>query len=113
MLLEQDRIRLQHMREAATEALGYAEGRGRRDLDSDRQLVHSLVRCIEIIGEAAANVSPECRGQHPEIPWPKIVAMRNRLIHAYFDVNLDILWRTTTQELPPLVGLLDRMLADT
>ncbi len=110
MLREEDEVRLRHIIDAANEAVGYAEGREREDLDSDRQLVHSLVRCVEIIGEAASKVAPELRDAHPEVPWSRIVGMRNRLIHAYFDVNLAILWKTVNDELPSLIGTVEVIL---
>ena len=104
MLREDDEIRLHHMLDAATEAVEYASNRHEHDLQSDRQLVHSLVRCVEIVGEAAGRVSAECREANPHIPWQRVVGMRNRLIHAYFDVNLAILWRTVREELPKLIS---------
>jgi len=58
---------------------------------------------IEIIGEAAARISPETKGRCPEIPWTSIVGARNWLIHAYFDINLDRVWDTITDDLPKLV----------
>jgi uncharacterized protein with HEPN domain len=105
-----DVVRLQHMLDAAREALGFSAGRGRADLDGDRMLTLALVKCIEIIGEAAANVSPGVRVSHPEIPWREITSMRNRLIHAYFDVDLDVTWSTTVNDLPPLVAALQRII---
>lgn len=66
---------------------------------------------IEIIGEAASRVSPACQAKYAGIPWPEIIGMRNRLIHAYFDINLDIVWRTITEELPPLVAELEKALS--
>lgn len=102
-----DLIRLRHMLDAAREAMGFAEGRKRADLDSDRMLVLSLVKAIEIIGEAAYQVSETTRAQLVSIPWEDIVGMRHRLVHAYFDINLDILWRTLRDDLPALVTLLE------
>jgi len=87
----------------------YKAGRG-RSLDTDRQLVLSLVKSIEIIGEAAANVTTTCREECPQIPWRDIVSMRNRLIHAYFDINLDILWKTVVEDLPPLIAELQKVI---
>jgi len=104
-------IRLRHMLDAAEEAISFARGRKREDLDDNRMLVLSLVKDIEIIGEAATKVSEDCRCEHPEIPWKEIVTMRNRLIHAYFDVNPDIVWKTVTEELPSLTIELRRILA--
>ena len=69
------------------------------------------MKSVEIIGEAAGKVSPECRSACPTIPWADITAMRNRLIHAYFDINLDIVWQTVTEELPPLVAELEKILS--
>jgi len=97
------------MREAAKEAVAFAEGKQRSDLDPDRQLVLALTKCIEIIGEAASNISEGTIQRHPNIPWPQIKGMRNRLIHAYYDVDLDILWDTVVHNLIPLVAELEKM----
>ena len=85
----EDAVRLHHMLDAAQEACSFVQGKGRSDLDTDRKLVLSLVRLVEVIGEASGQVSKELQAAHPEIPWPAIVGMRNRLIHAYFDIDLD------------------------
>ncbi len=69
-------------------------------------LVFALVRAIEIIGEAASKISPEGKAETSAVPWSSLVGMRNRLIHAYFDVDLDILWNTATVSLPELLALL-------
>lgn len=105
---EGETIRLRHMLDAAREAISFAEGRERADLDSDRMLLHSLVRCIEIIGEAATRVSTEQRQQFDDIPWQDVVSMRNRLIHGYFDVDPDRVWDTVVDDLPPLIGALEK-----
>jgi uncharacterized protein with HEPN domain len=97
------------MVEAAQTAIAFVEGRGRSDLDQDRMLLFALVRAIEIIGEAATRISPETRAEAAEIPWRLIVAMRNRLTNAYFDVDRDILWNTATSELPDLLAKLRRL----
>ena len=109
---EDDRVRLHHMLDAAREALSFAKNRERRDLDTDRMLVLALVKSIEIIGEAGARVSKEGRDATPDIPWPEIVAMRNRSVHAYFDVNLDVVWETVRKDLPTLVAALQGALND-
>jgi len=105
-----DHIRLQHMFDGAREALSFVQKRRREDLDSDRLLVLGLVKAIEIIGEAADQVSESTRAEVPTIPWEDIVGMRHRLVHAYFDINLDILWRTVQDDLPPLVSALESVL---
>ena len=106
-MLSEDSIRLNHMRDATREALSFIAGKTRDDLDIDRQLVLALVKSIEIIGEAAAKTSRGFKTTSTDIPWRDIIAMRNRLIHAYFDIDLDILWQTVTTELPPLLENLE------
>lgn len=103
-------MRLQQMLEAANEALSFIQGKTRPDLDKDRMLVLSLVKELEIIGEAAGKVSPEVRSQNSAIPWQDIGGMRNRLIHAYFDINLDVVWKTVTRDLPSLKAELEKIL---
>ncbi len=73
-------------------------------------LALSLVKTIEIMGEAASKVSEDLRRDEPDIPWREIVAIRNRLIHGYFDINHDIVWQTVTKELPPLIAKLESIL---
>jgi uncharacterized protein with HEPN domain len=97
-----DAIRIRHMLDACHEALGFAKGKSRSDLDKDRMLVLSLVKEVEIIGEAASKVSPEIKSRHPEIPWQDMALMRNRLIHVYFDVDLEVVWETIRKDLPDL-----------
>jgi len=72
----------------------------------------ALTRCLEILGEATSRVAPETRVRFPAIPFSKMTSMRNRLIHAYFDVNLDIVWTTVAEDLPTLLHLLDAALAE-
>lgn len=110
-MLKDDAIRLQHMLDAARDALSFVAGKSRVDLNTNRMLALSLVKSIEIIGEAASRVSPDCQAQCGGIPWPEIVGMRNRLIHAYFNVDLDIVWHTVKEELPPLVAELEKALS--
>lgn len=102
----EDSVRLEHRIDAARSAGHFVSGHARQDLDSDPMLRFALVRAIEIIGEAASRLSPEARSLMPSVPWPALVAMRDRLIHAYFDVDLDILWNTATIESPTLLALL-------
>jgi uncharacterized protein with HEPN domain len=99
------------MLDAAREAIAFTQNQTRAMLDSDRMLTLSLVKSIEIIGEAAARVSRECQERYPAIPWASIIAMRNRLIHAYFDVDLDRVWDTITTDLPPLIAELERIVS--
>ena len=108
-MLKDDAIRLRHMLDAAKDAEHFIKGKTRNDLNTDRKLELALVKCVEIVGEAAVNVSKEYRDSLHQIPWADIIGMRNRLIHAYFDINLDILWKTITDDLPPLIIELEKI----
>jgi len=109
---DDDRIRVLHMIESAESALSFVSGRDRPDLDRDRMLLFGVVRAIEVIGEAAGKVSEETQTAAPAIPWARIVSMRNRLIHAYFDIDHDIVWKTVTEEIPALLPSLRALLAE-
>ena len=102
------------MLDAAKEAISFIQKEERSSLEADRKLVLALIKSIEIIGEAANRISEECRENlSHQIPWPNIIGMRNRLIHAYFDINLDIVWKTVTEDIPLLIDDLEKvMLAD-
>jgi len=82
-----DLVRLRHMLDAARKAIAFTESSQRCDLDTDEKLSLSVVRLLEILGEAAKGVSESCREKHPEIPWRQISGTRDRLIHGYFDVD--------------------------
>jgi uncharacterized protein with HEPN domain len=103
-------VRLRHMLDHAKEAVAMVRGKTRVDLDTDRQLNLSLVRLLEIVGEAAGRVPPEERALNPDIPWPEIVGLRNRLIHGYDSVDFDILWQIVSDDLPPLIAALEKAL---
>lgn len=105
-----DAVRLQHILDAMRSAAKFVENRTQDDLDDDEQLQFALARAIEIVGEAASKLSQDFRDSHPEIPWPLIIGMRNRLVHAYFDIDTEILWITATVSLPELAGKLRPLL---
>jgi uncharacterized protein with HEPN domain len=98
------------MLDAAREARAFAKDKKRADLDASRMLALSLIKSIEILGEAASKVTKEGREAHPEIPWADIVVTRNRLIHVYFDIDLDLVWYSVTDDLPPLIAALESVL---
>ena len=110
MTRHDDSVRLRDMLAHAVEAVEMAHGRRREDLDRDRQLNLSLVRLLEIVGEAAARVSQVTQERLMGIPWPDVVGLRNRLIHGYDKVDFDILWDIIQIDLPPLIAELQRAL---
>jgi uncharacterized protein with HEPN domain len=94
----------------ARTALRFVEDRTEEDLRRDEMLALACARLLEIVGEAASRVSIEFRDAHPEIRWIGIVGLRNRLVHAYFDVDLGVLWDIIRLDLPPLISELEKIL---
>jgi uncharacterized protein with HEPN domain len=103
----EDRVRIGHMRDATRSVKRFIAGRRREELDEDEMLLFALVHAIQIIGEAASKVSPEGRRLMPDIPWREAIGIRHRLVHAYFDVDRDVLWKTATEALPALMKQLE------
>ena len=110
MTQHKDSVRLRHMLDYAREAVRMIEGKNRADLRRERMLELALVRLIEVIGEAAARVTSESREKCGSIPWSQVVGMRNRLIHGYDQVDLDVLWDTIECDLPPLILELENIM---
>jgi uncharacterized protein with HEPN domain len=98
------------MLDHAREAVELAKGKTRADLANTRLLQLGLVRLVEIVGEAAASIPRDQRAEYRGIPWQDVVGMRNKLIHEYDRVDLDILWDTVTVELPDLIETLQAIL---
>lgn len=107
---DDDRWRLGHMADYLRSAMNFVRDRQRDDLDNDKMLVLALMRAIEVVGEAAGKVSAEGRAELPDLPWPEVIGMRNRLVHAYFSVDLDILWDTVIAAVPPLAERISEFL---
>jgi len=105
------RITLTQMLSHAEEAIQYADGKTRSNLDSDRLLGFALVRLIEIVGEAATRVPAERRESWPQIPWAAIIGTRNQLAHGYDSINFDIVWTIIQDGLPDLVREVKLLLA--
>jgi len=102
----EDRVRLRHLVDAATTAQQFVEGRGRSDLDTDEMLRLALTKLVEIVGEAAKQVSASGRSEMPDVPWSAAARTRDRLVHHYFDIDRDVLWVTVTEDLPRLLDAL-------
>ena len=107
--MKRDDVRLKHMLEYARDALAFVKDATKDDLKNDKMLAFAVTRAIEVIGEAADHVSETFRDGHPQIPWRQIIGARNRLIHGYFAVDLDIVWQVVTQNLPELIEELEQL----
>jgi len=91
----------------ACERVGtYLDGVERKRFDTDSMIQDAVVRNIEIIGEAAKNISAETKDEHPKIAWREIARMRDKIVHHYFRLNMDIVWQTATVDIPDLLELL-------
>ncbi len=86
-----DLTRLQHMLDAAEGAIAHLNNRKREELDCDRLLINGVIRELEILGEAASQITAETRAQFSILPWREMIGMRNRLIHAYYDADTTFL----------------------
>lgn len=106
----EDIVRLRHMLDAAREVVGFFQGQDKSDLCANRMLLMATVKELEIIGEADAKVSRETADRLPTLPWPDIIGMRHRLVHAYFDIDTEVVWQTVTHDLPPLIDELAHIL---
>jgi uncharacterized protein with HEPN domain len=111
MSLRDPGVALLQMRDHARELVSLLAGKSRTDLGGDRVLSLAAVRLLEILGEAARRVPPEVQQSHPDIPWSQIIRMRNRLIHGYDRVDLDIVWSVVAADLPPLLARLEAITA--
>lgn len=98
-----DTVYLRHMLDHAGTAVDLAQGKQRADLDADPALRYALLHLICILGEAANRVSPAGRSKHPYVLWRDMISMRNMLIHGYDVVDLDMLWKTITTDLPAVI----------
>jgi uncharacterized protein with HEPN domain len=104
------RVILEEMLESAQAIQEYASGLTLDEFRSQRMAQDAVIRRIEILGEAARSLPAEFTQQHPAVPWPQVVAMRNRLIHGYFSVDLDLTWTVVQRDIPELERILHALL---
>jgi uncharacterized protein with HEPN domain len=106
----EDRIRLQHIIDGAYEIGDFVKGYSFEKFVNDRKTVLAVTRLIEVIGEAASKISNKFKENHKNIPWSKIIGMRNRLIHAYFDIDYQVVWQTVQENIPMLIFMIKELL---
>src|SRR3990172_7498018 len=90
----------------------FIEGMDFKEFIEDKKTIYSVVRAIEIIGEATKNIPEQIKKKYPEVPWKKMAGMRDRLVHEYFGVDLEILWGTAKEDVPVLKTPVSKVLED-
>ena len=105
-------IRLLHMRDYVQKAMKLLEGKSQQALEEDEVLCLALTHLVELVGKAANKCPIEIRDRYSQIPWAKIISMRNRLIHGYDSVDIDILWNAITKNFPELIAELNKIIPD-
>jgi uncharacterized protein with HEPN domain len=109
--VKDDRLYLGHIVEAAERILLYAAA-GEESFRKDLMVQDAIVRNIQVMGEAVKKVSAETRAAHPELPWRDIAGMRDRVVHDYFGISLDIVWDVVKNHILPLCVVLRKLLPD-
>ena len=110
--MQRDAVYLVDIIEAAKLALSYAKDIDKSTFIENTQIQDSVIRRIEIIGEAARRLSDEIKAQYPELPWKEMIGIRNLLIHEYDDVDMSIVWQTVQHNLPTLIAQLETINLD-
>jgi uncharacterized protein with HEPN domain len=110
-LRRDDTFFLRHMLHAARVSRSFTQGRTRASLDDDLMFFYALVKVVEIVGEAASQVTEGIRIQHPQISWSEIISMRNQLVHGFFTINRNRLWEVVQDDVPVLISDLETMLS--
>lgn len=107
---QKDNLRLQHIVEAAQHVADFINGVSKEEFEADYEKQSAIVRQIEIIGEAASKLTQEFIEEHKEIDWSKVVGMRHKMIHDYFDVDVNIVWITAINNVPSLGDAVDKII---
>src|SRR5262245_40121209 len=98
-----DLVRFKHMLESAETILSFIDEKDKKHFLKNTMLASAVIRHLEIIGEAAVAISAATKKAFPDFPWKQMIGMRNQLIHAYFDIDNEIIWKTATESVPELV----------
>jgi uncharacterized protein with HEPN domain len=104
---------LEDICQAARKALDFTEGVAYEDFVADEKTVYAVVRALEIVGEATKRIPQDVRDRHPQIPWRSMAGIRDKLIHDYVNVSLEVVWKTLSEDLPPLVPMIERVIDET
>jgi uncharacterized protein with HEPN domain len=101
---------LQDMRDNARKAIDFSAGLNYEAFSRDEKTIYAVIRAVEVIGEAATNIPEDIRSHYAEIPWREIKGMRNKLVHQYFGINMEVVWQTIQEDLPMIINVIDTVL---
>ncbi len=104
---------LEDICQATRKALGFVEDVAYDDFSADDKTVYAVVRALEIVGEATKRIPQDVRDRYPQIPWRSMAGIRDKLIHDYVNVSLEVVWRTVREDLPPLLPMIERVIDET
>ncbi len=107
--MRDDRLFLLHIRDSLWEVREFIEGESYESFSENRMVQNAVIRSFEVVGEAARRVSPAFREAHPEVPWRVMGDFRNKLIHDYFGLELEVIWKTATEDAPLLLDRIERL----
>lgn len=97
------------MLEAVDEISEFIGGMDFAKFSHDKKTLNATIRSLEVLGEAAKKIPPSTRSKHPSLPWKEMAGMRDKLSHEYFGVDVSIVWKVATEELPPLRKEIEKM----
>lgn len=109
---ERDTTYLKHVLDSIRKIQDYMEGMDSEDFEKEPKTQSAVIREMEVIGEATKQITKETKEENPEIPWQQIAGMRDKLIHGYFQVDLNIVWRTYEEEIPRLKKKIQELLKE-
>ncbi len=103
---------LDDIRKAVGKAIGFVSGMSQESFTSDDKTSYAVIRALELVGEATKRIPQEVRKKHPEVPWRSMAGIRDKLIHDYVTVNLELVWKTVIEDLPDLLPKIDRIIEE-
>jgi uncharacterized protein with HEPN domain len=111
--MSNDRVYLMHIRDSLREVQTFIRGESYESFLKNRMVQNAVMRSFEVVGEAARLISSELRESHPKVPWCLMSDFRNKLIHDYFGLDLEVIWRTATEDTPVLLQQIDELIEET